>query len=105
MIYIQALGIYFLLCGIVFVTGYLLLIKFTIPKNSGMLERFSDLEVRNMIAKNLMREYSRPEEVVEMLDSANIKRHSDKVVVTYSNNVVDVFYPKSSIELVHSSQI
>lgn len=105
MIYIQALGIYFLLCGIVFGTGYLLLIKFTIPKNSGMLERFSDLEVRNMIAKFLLREYSQPEEVVEMLDSANIKRHSDKVVVTYSNNVVDVFYPKSSIELVHSSQI
>lgn len=105
MIYIQALGIYFLLCGIVFGMGYLLLIKFTIPKNSGMLERFSDLEVRNMIAKFLLREYSRPEEVAEMLDSANIKRHSDKVVVTYSNTVVDVFYPKSSIELVHSSQI
>lgn len=68
-----------------------------------MLERFSDSEVRDMIVKFLMREYSH-QEVVEMLDSANIKRHSDKVVVTYSNNKIDVFYANCSIELLYSSQ-
>jgi hypothetical protein len=66
MIYIQTLGIYFLLFGIVFVSGYIMLNKFTIPKNSGMLERFPDSEVRNMIVKFLMREYSL-QEVVEMM--------------------------------------
>lgn len=104
MIYIQALGIYFLLCSIVWGIFYLVWNKFTITKNSGMLERFPDSEVRDMIVKNLMKEYSY-QETMTMLDTAKIKRHSDKVVVTYSNNVVDVFYPKCSIELVHSSQI
>lgn len=78
--------------------------KFTITNNSGMMKKFSDLEVRDMIVKNLMREYSH-QEIVPMLDSAKIKRYTDKVVVTYSNNKVDVFYANCSIELLHSSQL
>ena len=75
--------------------------------NSGeknkMFGKFSNEQIKDMLVKSLMMEYDY-DYCLDMLEYSKIERHLDRIVVTYTNGVVDTFYGKPYVELVHSTK-